>query len=311
MTKFSTIMHNLNKGYVYNIPVEFLEISTEVRDKNEDFVSELGGFAEEFGILENILVVADEANEKFIVREGNQRVNAAIVLGIKEVPAKLLATDKVNTALLVNKVVQLSHSTMELALLYKKAIEEGASQNDLVERFNVHKSKVSELVKIAQLPENIQEAAKNDPKKFNHITLLKLAKITSADEQQAEFERILNGDKKKEIRFSSFMKQLEADKLLKKKLTAEDVNSLFGVLSTILQVLADSKYRIDPDSKIHTNDNEIERILGALHALRVITPDRGNTDERENEVVCVEIIPVDDDQIISNECDKPSEVEAA
>ena len=298
MTKFSIIMHNLNKGYVYNIPVELLVTSTEVRDKNEEFVSELSGFAVEFGILENILVVADEANEKFIVREGNQRVHAAIALGIKEVPAKLLVTDRVNTALLVNKVVQLSHSTMELALLYKKAIEEGASQNDLVERFSVQKSKVSELVKIAHLPENI-------------ITLLKLAKITSADEQQAEFERILNGDKKKEIRFSSFMKQLEPDKLLKKKLTAEDVNSLFGVLSTILQVLADSKYRIDPDSKIHTNDNEIVRILGALHALRVITPDKGNTDERENEVVCVEIIPVDDDQIISNECDKPSEVEAA
>jgi len=311
MTKFSTIMHNLNKGYVYNIPVEFLEISTEVRDKNEDFVSELGGFAEEFGILENILVVADEANEKFIVREGNQRVNAAIVLGIKEVPAKLLATDKVNTALLVNKVVQLSHSTMELALLYKKAIEEGASQNDLVERFNVHKSKVSELVKIAQLPENIQEAAKNDPKKFNHITLLKLAKINSAEDQQVEFERIQNGDKKKEIRFSSFMKQLEPDKLLKKRLTADDVTTLFGVLSTILQVLADNKYRIDSDSKIHTNHDEIIRIISAVEDLRLTFPDNDNTDDQENEAVDVEIIPVDDDQIISSECAKPSEVEAA
>ena len=246
---FTSICAELANGNVVNIPVNLLKISTELRDVNEEFVSELSFNAMDFGVMQNILVSIDEKDQNFKVLDGNQRVQAAIDLDLEFVPAKLLSTDKPNTALLVSKMSTLTHSTIELALLCKDALTEGAAQKDLAERFNIHKSKVSELIKISELPEDIQQAAKANPKKFNHMTLLKLAKL-EGDEQRAEFECIKMGSKKKSARFSTFMKQLEADKLTKKKLTASDVDVLVDTIDTIVQVLTDRQLHADSNTDV-------------------------------------------------------------
>ena len=246
---FTSICAELANGNVVNIPVNLLKISTELRDVNEEFVSELSFNAMDFGVMQNILVSIDEKDQNFKVLDGNQRVQAAIDLDLEFVPAKLLSTDKPNTALLVSKMSTLTHSTIELALLCKDALTEGAAQKDLAERFNIHKSKVSELIKISELPEDIQQAAKANPKKFNHMTLLKLAKL-EGDEQRAEFECIKMGSKKKSARFSTFMKQLEADKLTKKKLTASAVDVLVDTIDTIVQVLTDRQLHADSNTDV-------------------------------------------------------------
>lgn len=246
---FTSICAELANGNVVNIPVNLLKISTELRDVNEEFVSELSFNAMDFGVMQNILVSIDEKDQNFKVLDGNQRVQAAIDLDLEFVPAKLLSTDKPNTALLVSKMSTLTHSTIELALLCKDALTEGAAQKDLAERFNIHKSKVSELIKISELPEDIQQAAKANPKKFNHMTLLKLAKL-EGDEQRAEFECIKMGSKKKSARFSTFMKQLEADKLTKKKLTASNVDVLVDTIDTIVQVLTDRQLHADSNTDV-------------------------------------------------------------
>jgi len=239
---FTSICAELANGNVVNIPVNLLKISTELRDVNEEFVSELSLNAMDFGMMQNILVSIDEKDQNFKVLDGNHRVQVAIDLDLEFVPAKLLPMDKPNTALLVSKMSTLTHSTIELALLCKDALTEGAAQKDLAERFNIHKSKVSELIKIAmELPVVIQEAAKVDPHKFNHMTLLKLARL-SGDEQMNEFELIKTGKKQKGARFSSFMKQLDDDKLAKKKLTSDDIALLRAIADKIQKVLDDPQF---------------------------------------------------------------------
>lgn len=242
---FSDVLAEMAPGKVVDVPTELLELSSEIRAIDNEFVGELSFNAKDFGILQNILVTADVENQKFSVRDGNHRVQAAIDLGHETVPAMLLSEEAPNTALLASKMSTLTHSTMELALLCSKALTEGATQKDLAERFEVHKSKVSELIKISELPEDIQQAAKAEPKKFNHMTLLKLTKL-SGDEQQAEFECIKMGNKKKSARFSTFMKQLEADKLTKKKLTSADIEVLRSIMDKIQHVIADSQFLAEP-----------------------------------------------------------------
>ena len=245
MRKFEKVLAGLNRGNVVNIPMAYLETPSENRCIDNDFVEELKGSSDKFGLMQNILVSVDMKNQKFIVRDGNHRVQAARALGFPVVPAKLLPKDKPNVALLANKMSTLAHSTMELAQLCKDAIGDGYAQKDLVELFRIQKSVVSELIKIAELPEDIQKDAKTDPKKFNHMTLLKLAKL-SGNEQKAEFERIKKGNKKESVRFSTFMKQLDANKLTKKKLTSADIEVLRSIMDRIQHVIADSQFLAEP-----------------------------------------------------------------
>jgi len=245
MRKFEKVLAGLNRGNVVNIPMVYLETPSENRCIDNDFVEELKGSSDKFGLMQNILVSVDMKNQKFIVRDGNHRVQAARALGFPVVPAKLLPKDKPNVALLANKMSTLAHSTMELAQLCKDAIGDGYAQKDLVKLFRIQKSVVSELIKIAELPEDIQKAAKTDPKKFNHMTLLKLAKL-SGNEQKAEFERIEKGNKKESVRFSTFMKQLDANKLTKKKLTSADIEVLRSIMDRIQHVIADSQFLAEP-----------------------------------------------------------------
>ena len=246
---FSDVLAEMAPGKVVDVPTELLELSSEIRGIDEEFVGELSVNAKDFGIMLNILVTADVEKQKFSVRDGNHRVQVAIDLGLATVPAMLLTEVAPNTALLVNKMSTLNHSTMELALLCKAALDEGAAQKDLAERFEIHKSKVSELIKISELPEDIQQAAKAEPKKFNHMTLLKLTKL-EGENQTAEFNRVVNGQKPERARFSSLVNQLDSKKLIKKKLTASDVDVLVDTIDTIVQVLTDRQLHADSNTDV-------------------------------------------------------------
>lgn len=249
MRKFEKVLAGLNRGNVVNIPMAYLETPSEIRGIDNNFVEELEGSSDKFGLMQNILVSVDMDNQKFIVRDGNHRVHAARALGFPVVPAKLLPKDKSNIALLVNKMSMLAHSTMELALLCKDALGEGYAQKDLVELFRIQKSAVSELIKISELPEAIQMAAKANPKKFNHMTLLKLAKL-EGENQTAEFNRVVSGQKPERARFSSLVNQLDSKKLIKKKLTASDVDVLVNTIDTIVQVLTDRQLHADSNTDV-------------------------------------------------------------
>ena len=257
---FSDVLAEMAPGKVVDVPTELLELSSEIRAIDNEFVGELSFNAKDLGILQNILVTADVENQKFSVRDGNHRVQVAIDLSLETVPAMLLSEEAPNTALLASKMSTLTHSTMELALLCSKALTEGATKKDLAERFEVHKSKVSELIKISELPEDIQQAAKAEPKKFNHMTLLKLAKL-EGEAQKDEFNRIKSGLKSERARFSSLMSQLDSKKLTKKKLTASDVDVLVDTIDTIVQVLTNRQLHADVDTNVDDLRNRVWEIV--------------------------------------------------
>ena len=265
MRKFEKVLAGLNRGNVVNIPMAYLETPSENRCIDNDFVEELKGSSDKFGLMQNILVSVDMKNQKFIVRDGNHRVQAARALGFPVVPAKLLPKDKPNVALLANKMSTLAHSTMELAQLCKDAIGDGYAQKDLVKLFCIQKSVVSELIKIAELPEDIQQAAKAEPKKFNHMTLLKLTKL-SGEAQKVEFDRIKSGQKTERARFSSLMSQLDSKKLTKKKLTASDVDVLVDTIDTIVQVLTNRQLHADVDTNVDDLRNRVWEVVAKEEA---------------------------------------------
>ena len=87
---FSGIYTELSTGNIVNVPLDMLEIKSFRETIDEDHLSALNHSMDKEGVLENILITADEKNEKFLILEGNYRVEALRLLGKEIIPAKLL-----------------------------------------------------------------------------------------------------------------------------------------------------------------------------------------------------------------------------
>ena len=237
---FSYIYAELSTGNIVNVPLDMLETKSFREKTDDDHLSALNLSMSEEGVLENILIMADEKNEKFLILEGNYRVEALRHLEEETVPAKLLEKHPYLSTLRA-KAHRMDHSAIEIATLCQKALNEGYKQTELAAEFGIAKSTVSELVKFTLLPDHIKEAAHKDSKKFNHDVLRKLVKL-EGDEQEKAFTAILNKEGKvTPARFSSFLKQLDPKKLEKKQLTLEDRDTLQEIMETISNVLANKK----------------------------------------------------------------------
>ena len=249
MNSFDTLLNAMKNGKIVNLPLSIIELSSEYRKANEDFVEELShDLRDTDGVMSNILVTADPEHKRFIVCEGIQRVAAARIANLDTIPAKLILSSNPHLAVLRNKLLQLKHNPMELADICHKVIAAGATQTELAQKFVIAKSIVSELIKFTSLPEVIQKAAREDPKRFNHYTLRVLANL-SDEEQQARFDSILRGEKKPHERFSAIRNQLTDDKLAKKKLSPEDIASLRHIAERIKQILNDPQYHLATETE--------------------------------------------------------------
>lgn len=239
---FSYIYAELSTGNIVNVPLDMLETKSFREKTDDDHLSALNLSMGEEGVLENILIMADEKNEKFLILEGNYRVEALRHLEEETVPAKLLEKHPYLSTLRA-KAHRMDHSAIEIATLCQKALGEGYTQTELAAEFGIPKSTVCELVKFTLLPDYIKEAAHKDSKKFNHDVLRKLVKL-EGDAQEAAFQEILKKENKKATTsFSSVQKQLERTLLKIKKLSQEERNRLKKTVMDIMTELDDSSLR--------------------------------------------------------------------
>ena len=166
--------------------IELAELSPDPeqpRDHfDEDEMDALEASIKVGGIITPLLYRID--GDKKIIVSGERRYKAATALKLPEVPAQLVLRDYQLVALFEN-IQRNSLTAMEEAIGLSRLEEAGMSRPELMKKFGKAESTISEILKPAELPEDIRKEALSSAF-WSRNKLLKLAKTQDKDKKKGE-----------------------------------------------------------------------------------------------------------------------------
>ncbi len=217
-----------------------ISISSLVRNKyqprkkfDEESLKELTNSIKERGIIQPIIVrPSSEAKGKFEIIAGERRWQAAQHAGLHEVPIILVDVDNLKSLefAIVENVQRKDLNPIEEAEGYKRLIEEFSYDHDKVSKF-IGKSRahVSNCLRLLSLPKEIIELIVEEKLSQGH------AKILVGVENA----------------------QILAEKIIKKKLSVRQTESLIRLLKSPKKTFSSSK-----DPNILDYQNELQNKIG-------------------------------------------------
>lgn len=143
-----------------------LEISIEkvkpnpMQPRREFDQQKLLGMAEtikKFGVIQPILVV--ESDDSYIIVAGERRFRAAILAGLKTIPAEIkeYTKEQYTEIALIENLQREDLNPIEEALAYKKLIEEfNLTQDEVAKRLGRSRSTISNTMRLLSLPDDIR-----------------------------------------------------------------------------------------------------------------------------------------------------------
>jgi ParB family chromosome partitioning protein len=128
---------------------------------NEEDINQLAESIKMHGVRQPLTVVKSTIDpKKYEVVSGERRLRAAKLIGKEKVPCIILSEDAEADAIaIIENIHRQDLHPIECGKAYKKAIENGIfkSQTDLAQKIAVTESTVSESIKLAELPQDIQD----------------------------------------------------------------------------------------------------------------------------------------------------------
>lgn len=113
-------------------------------------------------------VVVRRVGDHYQLVAGERRLRAVVRAGWHEVPARVIEADERQTAELaiVENLQRKDLNPLEKAASFQRYLEQyGATQEELASRLNLDRSTISNLIRLLELPESVQEALRH-----GHIT---------------------------------------------------------------------------------------------------------------------------------------------
>lgn len=146
--------------------------------KDEDLV-ELSDSIKENGIIQPLIVKTTDDEDVFELIAGERRLRASKLIGLETVPVVIHDVKDENTLLelaLIENVQRTDLNAIEEAEAYSKLIEKfGYTQEQTAKRVGKKRSTITNLLRLLNLPDFIQDDIKNDILKEGHArTLLRL-----------------------------------------------------------------------------------------------------------------------------------------
>jgi ParB family chromosome partitioning protein len=169
-------------GEYYYINTEQLYPFKNQARKNFNYedIKKLAISIKKYGIRQPLTVKKNEEG-RYEVISGERRLRAAKEANLDKVPCIILAQDiEANAVALIENIHRKDLHPIELGIAYKKLIEGQVFENQekLSEGVSVAKSKVSECIRLSNLPEDIKEYAIRK----NIISRDKLRNLVNANE---------------------------------------------------------------------------------------------------------------------------------
>lgn len=159
------------------------------RKFNPEEIASLAASIREHEQLQPILV--RKVGERYQLISGERRLRAAIHAGLKTIRAEVREADDrlVAELAIVENLQRKDLDAIEKAMSFRRYIDQHkCTQEDLAKRLKIDRSTIANLMRLLELPEEIQQCVQNDTVTAGHArTLLPLGD----EAQQIEFARLI------------------------------------------------------------------------------------------------------------------------
>lgn len=163
-------------GSINDIDIDLIEVNPFQPRSNfdEESLQELASSIRELGIIQP-LTVRQLENSNFQLITGERRFRAAILAGLKTVPAYIRVADDQNLLemALVENIQREDLDSIEVAISYKRLMEEcQLTQEVLSDRVGKKRSTISNYLRLLKLPAEIQLGIREKKLSMGHARTL-------------------------------------------------------------------------------------------------------------------------------------------
>jgi len=155
-------------------------------------LEELAASIKEHGLIQP-LIVTEQADGQFALIAGERRWRAAQIANLVEVPVVVKETtpQEMLELAIIENVQRADLNPLEEALAYRQLMDEfGLTQSEVAKRMGKGRSTVANLVRLLELPTQIQKAVNDGLISGRHAR--EMLRLGSVDEQTAVLQRVLN-----------------------------------------------------------------------------------------------------------------------
>ena len=161
-------------------------------DFNSEDIIRLAQSINEYGLLQPTVVRA-KSDGRYELVSGERRLRAAIQVGWKKIPAMIIEVDDTDMAILalVENVQRKDLNAIEKAKSFKRLMKvEGCTQEELAKCLSLDRSTIANLVRLLDLPQDLQTAIREDKISAAHGRAL--LPLKDAELQREFMERIVS-----------------------------------------------------------------------------------------------------------------------
>lgn len=260
------------------LKIKDIELNKEQPRKqfNEDALQELADSIAQHGVIEPLVVTKKE--DYYLLVSGERRWRAAMKAGLKEVPVvvKDYTDQEILEIGLIENIQREDLNPIEEAQAYKKLIEEfHLKQDDLAERVSKSRSAITNILRLLNLSDAVQEMVIDEKLTNGHARAL-----LSIEDPDLQYETACQV-------FDQRLSVRETEKLVKKLLTesnrpkpeeavtTEDLSFLYNEIEEKLKYKLGSKATIKAKSKEkgkieieYFSEDELERIVEMIYSIQ-------------------------------------------
>jgi ParB family chromosome partitioning protein len=158
---------------------------------DEDSLQELANSIREHGVIQPIIVEADE-NGSYIIVAGERRSRAAKMAGLTEIPALIrnYSDEKRMEVALIENVQRADLNPVEEAQAYKNLMDfTGLSQDEIAAKVGKNRSTVANALRLLKLPVQMQDYLKEGTISSGHARAI--LSVSSPENQKILFDQII------------------------------------------------------------------------------------------------------------------------
>ncbi len=154
-------------------------------------IAALADSLRQHGMLQPILVRS--VNDRYQLIAGERRLRASIEARLHEIPARIMELDdqRVSELAMVENLQREDLNALEKAVAFRDYLSRyGGTQEELANRLGLDRSTVSNLIRLLDLPEEVQDAVRSKQISQGHARAL--LGLPDAEQQCAACRRVIN-----------------------------------------------------------------------------------------------------------------------
>lgn len=159
---------------------------------DENNLAELAASIKEYGVIQPLIVSA-EMDGSYVLIAGERRWRASKLAGLKELPVVVkneVSSEMMLALALIENIQRADLNALEEALAYRQLIDEfGLTQSQVAERVGKSRPTIANMVRLLDLPVNIQEAIVNQQISSGHGRAL--LSLPTPEQQTATLHSII------------------------------------------------------------------------------------------------------------------------